>query len=816
MKKCIKKFSWVLTTVLLVQMGCRQEKNGIARILPFDTDWRFSKDSTAQAEKPEFDDSKWRILDIPHDWSIEDLPPSSDKTIGPFAMEGGNPRNGIATGHVRGGVGWYRNSFALEGKNKSIAIYFEGVYMESDVWVNGHYVGSHKHGYTSFWYDISKYCETSGTKNTVVVRVANRGKNSRWYSGSGIYRHVKLIVTNPLHMEPWGVYITTSKISDKEATVRLQTEVINSKNESGKLKIKTRLLDSENKLINTEETTLVLQSKDSATKVLQEITVNSPKLWSPESPTLYKAEVAIWLDDQVADSTTTIFGIRDIRFSATDGFFLNGKSTELKGGCVHHDNGILGRAAIDRAEERKVELLKANGFNAVRSGTYPPSEKFLEACDRLGLLAIDETFDMWQKPKTADDYHLFFDEWWERDISSMVLRDRNHASILFWGMGNEIYERADSSGVKIMKKLRAAINKIDTTRPLTIAVNGFWDHPEYKWSNSSVAFEQADVAGYNYQWMDYENDHKQYPKRIMMGTESVAGEVFENWRLVQQKPYVIGDFVWSAIDYLGESGAGAVYTSCDSVGNNPNGWPWFVAWVGDLDITGIKKPQSYYRDVVWSRSKIEMAVHKLIPKGCKEIIGYWAWPEELQSWTWPGNEGKEMSVRVFSRAPVVQLELNGKLVGKKTVSERDKLIANFNVPYEQGELKAFAIENNKKADSVCFRTASAPSAIRLKADRMTLKDSRNDLSYIFIELVDANNNINPALTKSVEISVSGGELAAFGNANPIEMRSFKSPICNTFRGRCLAIVRPTKAGNIILEAKSAEVTAAKITIKVVH
>jgi len=812
----IKIFSLLLSICFLVGFSDAQQSSAFkGRVRDFDAAWHFTKDSTTGAEQPVFDDSKWRVLDLPHDWSIEDLPEQTPgKTIGPFSKESEGALNGASTAHVVGGTGWYRKAFTVDAtdKGKLITLYFEGAYTETDVWVNGNYVGDHKHGYTSFFFDITKFCKPAGEKNLIAVRVINKGKNSRWYSGSGIYRHVKLIVTNPLHIDQWGVHVTTPAVSKEESRVKIVTNVSNELSKKSEINVTTRLLDADNKVVGRLETSSSINANDK-TQTVQDIAIKAPKFWSTESPYLYKAEVTVSVNGNKKDATTTNFGIRSISFSAENGFMLNGKKIELQGGCVHHDNGILGAAAIDRAEERRIELLKANGFNAVRSSHCPPSPAFLDACDRLGMLVIDEAFDMWEKPKNPDDYHKFFDEWWERDLSSMVLRDRNHPSVILWSIGNEIQERADSSGLAIIKKFRPVINQLDSSRLITSAVCEFWDNPGKKWSATIPTFASLDVGGYNYQWHQYESDHKQFPERIMVGTESVPQHALENWRLVEKDNYVIGDFVWTAMDYLGESGIG--HAVCNK---NPNdvfsmAWPWFNSWCGDIDLIGDKKPQSYYRDVVWRRSQIEMAVHAPMPDSCKEKVSYWGWPEEEQSWTWPGNEGKKMSVNVYSRSPLVRLELNGKVIGEKQIP--DSLItAKFEVPYEAGELKAIAIENGRETGTVVLRTTGTPKGILLKADRSNIRASRNDLSYVTVEIVDDHSNVVPNATVPVEFSINGaGELAAVGSANPSEMASFHQPKRNTFRGKCLVIMRPKgDPGNITVEARSPGLQSAKIVL----
>lgn len=803
--------SYLIAIMMFAMLAsCVQTEKNIARTRSFDLDWRFTRDSVAGAEQPGFDDSKWRELDLPHDWSIEDLPVQVEgKTVGPFSKD--SP-GAAATGHTIGGTGWYRKTFTLNvaDTGKLLSVYFGGAYMETDVWVNGVYVGANRHGYTSFSFDITKFCKPAGQANTIAVRVVNRGKNSRWYSGSGIYRHVWLIITDPLHIDTWGVYVTTPKVSIRSATVKVEAKIQNEKNKKTDTKIRTRLLDAANHVVGQSE---MVQSIEANGKinVSENIEISAPKIWSLNSPELYHAEVAIIEDGKIKDITTTQFGIRTLSFSAENGFQLNGKMIKLKGGCIHHDNGILGAVAIDRAEERKVELLKANGFNAIRCSHNPPSEKFLEVCDRLGMLVIDEAFDQWQKPKNPEDYHRFFNDWGEKDFSSMIMRDRNHPSIILWSIGNEIEERADSSGLEITKKLKAKAKELDPSRLITEAVCEFWDHPGRSWSRTAPAFELLDVSGYNYQWWQYENDHKNFPKRIIMGTESVPQHAFQNWQLIEKHPYVIGDFVWTAMDYLGESGIG--HTGYDTGKDSQlKPWPWFNANCGDIDLTGIKKPQSYYRDVVWGRSVIEMAVHAPYPKGGQEQISYWGWPDEERSWTWPGNEGKMMEVKVYSRAPKVRLMLNGKMIEEKVPDS--VLTAKFELPYQPGELKAIAVENGKEMGSVVLNTSGPAKKIHFIADRQKINADRNDLSYITVEVVDEKGNVVPNESIPVEFSISGnGEIAGIGNGNPADMAGFKQPVRNTFRGKCLVILRPKKGGgDITLEAKANGLSPVRIIV----
>jgi beta-galactosidase len=770
-----------------------------ARSIAFDEGWRFIRDSISGAESPDYDDSGWHKLDLPHDWSIEDLPGQlPDQIAGPFSRQSAGA---TATGYAIGGEGWYRKKF-VPGKNeinKRVSIHFDGVYMIADVWLNGHLLGTHYYGYTPFNFDLSPWL-INGKPNTIAVRVRNPGRNSRWYSGSGIYRHVTLTVTNPLHIAQWGVYITTPGVSRQAAQVKLQTTVDNETGAAALADIRIRILDPQGRPTGKVQTQKLIPM-GSGSDILQTLTLSSPQLWSPDSPALYRAIVEVWMNGKIIDRTATGFGIRSIQFDATQGFRLNGRKMVLRGGCLHHDNGPLGSATIDRAEQRKVELMKANGFNAIRTSHNPPSAQFLDACDRLGILVIDEAFDMWQRGKNPDDYHRFFDQNWQQDLGSMIRRDRNHPSVIIWSIGNEIKERADSAGLVITKQLCDETHRLDPSRPTLEAICDFWDKPGRPWDDSAPAYALLDVGGYNYMLHQYEADHQKYPTRIIAGTESFPKQAFENWQASEKYSWVIGDFVWTAMDYMGETAIG--HSVLDNEKDGPAlEWPWFNAWCGDIDLTGNKKPQSYYRDVVWKRSKIAMAVHTPIPPGRTEKVSAWGWPDEWQSWTWPGAEGKPLEVSVYTRYPVVRLELNGKPIAEKPVPDNARLTVKFTVPYQPGVLKAIGIENGKAMASATFVTAGPAKSIRLKADRQLIKANRNDLSYIIVEIVDDKGNLVPDAGIRLQFQVSGaGELAATGSASPVDMASFQQPARLSFHGRCLVILRPRgKAGNIRLSA----------------
>jgi beta-galactosidase len=447
------------------------------------------------------------------------------------------------------------------------------------------------------------------------------------------------------------------------------------------------------------------------------------------------------------------------------------------------------------------------------------------------MLVMDEFFDVWEKPKKAADYSKFFKESWKKDLTNAVLRDRNHPGIIMWSIGNEIPERMDSTGLRIARQLIHAVKELDTTRPVTEAVN-----IEYKgrpWDNTTPMFSLLDIAGYNYEWKRMESDHQKYPDRIIVGTESFVLEPFDTWKTVEKYPYVIGDFVWTAMDYLGEAGVGkSKYQSTKNIqaGNKNNEeanflmagaasfsspWPWFGANCGDIDINGGKKPQIAYRDVIWDNSLLEMNVHAPIPEGQTEIVSLWGWPDEWPSWNWKGNEGKPLQVRVFTKASHVKLELNGKVMGEKDLKIEDKYIAVFEVPYQSGELKAIASENGKVIASKLLKTAGEPAAIQLTADRSTIKADRSDLSFVKIEVVDKDGLLVATDSVRIQISVSGaGELAASGNASPLDMESVNGKVIKTFKGKAIAIVRPyTNSGKIILKVVADGLVSAELKIE---
>ena len=794
----------------------------------FTDEWRFHRGDASGADAAMFDDSAWRLLDVPHDWSIEDLAGAEPQSgsaiwsqgtdplrIGPFDV--GASEGQIATGWTVGGVGWYRKTFEKPEvpQGGKVQLRFDGVYMNCDVWINGAQVGNHPYGYTQFAFDVTPHLKDG--KNVVAVKVNNTGRNSRWYSGSGIFRKVWLSVAGDLLIPEFGVSVTTPQVARDAAAVNLDVTVENGSAANRKGNLRVRLLDAAGVSAGEAQAPISVVANGKATATCA-VKVANPKLWSPAEPNLYRAEVVVESGGKVVDATALNVGIRKVEIDAAGGLRINGELLKLQGGCVHHDNGVLGSACIPRAEERRVETLKASGYNAIRTSHNPPSRDFLDACDRVGMVVIDEAFDCWEAGnKNPQDYHLYFKEWWQRDLEAMILRDRNHPCVVFWSIGNEINERAEPHGVETGKALQAAVHKLDPTRPVTAAICHAWDHPGKKWEDMQPAFTYLDVGGYNYQWTEYEKDHAKYPERLMMGTESFPNQAFQNWQAVEKNSYVLGDFVWTAIDYLGESGIGhASISSGDAHDVFSPPYPWFNSYCGDIDLIGNKKPQSYFRDVVWRRSKVEMAVQRPVPDRYTERVSMWGWSDELRSWTWPGFEGKPLTVRVYTRGDKVTLLLNGKEVGSKSLTEKDALKAEFAIPYAAGELKAVAYEGGSEIGTITFTTAGKAHKLLLRPDRAKLKATRDDLSYVMVQVVDEAGRLVPDAVAPVSFAVSGaGEMAAVGNANPKDVASFRQPRRDTFHGECVVVVRPTgKPGAIEVKAEAPGLESASLTLEV--
>jgi beta-galactosidase len=792
----------VLVFILFISSFSGYAQNGMERKQLFDYDWKFFLGDASEAKSNDFNDASWRSLDLPHDWSIEGRVNPKNQTKG-------------AGGYFPTGIGWYRKTFQASDawKAEKIAIYFEGVYMNSEVFINGKSLGIHPYGYTSFSYDLTPYLNF-GKENVIAVRVDNsQHVNSRWYSGSGIYRHVWMMVTNQVHIAQWGAAISTPIVSAKKATVQVKTWVKNETSSNQRIIVKNILWDKSSKNAGNGQTQIELPAKGEK-EITQTIQVSNPMLWTPETPYLYQAQIQVLQDKKVLDDTKTNFGIRSIKFTAENGFQLNGKTVKINGGCVHHENGCLGSAAFDRAEERKIESLKAGGFNAVRTSHNPASEAFLEACDRLGLLVMDESFDCWKVGKNNNDYSKYFNQWWERDLDAMVLRDRNHPSVFMWSIGNEIPERGDHSAIETAKMLVNAIKKIDTVRPITSAiVNNGKD-----WSKFDTLMAVHDVAGYNYNLWSAPDDHKRVPSRIIVHTESYPKDAFTNWKLVQENNYVIGDFVWTAIDYLGEAGIGRTYYSGETPGENWDNdmFPIHAAYCGDIDLIGWRKPISHYRSMLYNENeKLYMAVREPAPEPLEIKETWWSVYPTWESWTWPGFEGRNINVDVYSKYPKVRLYQDNKLIGEQATTREQQFKATFSIPYSAGLLKAVGVENDKEVESTTLQTSGDAAKIKLTADRKEILANGQDLSYITVEITDKDGIIQPNAANGLQFKIDGpGVIAGVDNANIKDTDPYVGNKRKAWKGRALVVIKSTHdVGDIKLSVTSNGLEEKSIIIK---
>ena len=802
-------------------------------------DWRFLQAESIHGKFwREVPETAWRTVDLPHDWSIEtERSPS-------------NP-SGQSNGWFGMGRGFYRKTFHAPAAwlGKQVSVEFEGVYMNAEVKLNEHYLGRHPYGYTGFTFDLTPYLRfgtphlpptsddptllelDNDAPNTLEVRVDNSGQlNSRWYSGSGIYRPAWLIVKELVHVAHWGLGVTTPEVTEKSATVKLSVKVENHIPTAKAVTLRARIIDPAGQPAGYAEVLGEVPAQSDHEFSLS-VQVAQPRLWSPETPALYRVETEVWVEGKVWDTADTTFGIRSLAWSAADGLLLNGKSIKMKGGCVHHDNGVMGAASFPRAEERKVALLRASGFDAIRCAHNPPAPAFLDACDRLGMLVIDETFDCWREGKNPFDYHLSFDDWWQRDTTSMVMRDRNHPSVIIWSIGNEVAERdGRSNGAYVARMQADLVRSLDPTRPVTSAINGVHSAgtsvstgprihgTERTWKDTEHVFSALDIGGYNYQWQVYRTDHESWPYRIMMGTETFPLEAYDNWMRVLELPYVVGDFVWTSNDYLGESGIGRVYYEEEMTGFLGD-YPWHQAFCGDIDIAGFKRPQSYYRDVLWgSGEKMYLAIHTPIAEGLIETVTRWGWPDVANHWTWPGSEGKTLKVDVYTAFEQVELLLNGRSLGTQTLTPANKLIASFEVPYEPGELKAVGYADGAPVGQTVLQTVGPAAALRLSPDRSEIatvgESGIPDLSYVTVEVVDAQGRRQPNAANPIYFTVQGaGAIAAVGSGNPTSTERYTGNQRQAYQGRCVVVVKSAaEAGEIRLRAQADGLDTAEVVI----
>ncbi|MFJ9626224.1 glycoside hydrolase family 2 TIM barrel-domain containing protein [Streptomyces sp. NPDC101175] len=788
----------------------------------------------------------FQAVTLPHDAMI-----SQDRVApdGEVTMEGG------AGAYFPGGVFEYRKTFPVpdELRGRRVQFEFEGVHRDATVHINGAYVGQRPYGYSQFTVDADPYLRY-GQDNEIRVE-ARAHQDSRWYTGAGIYRPVWMLTGDLVRLVPDGIRVTTLDVEGERAVVEVATRVRNDSIAIRTLDLAVNVRDAAGNSVTGDITKVtVLPGEDAV--VRSRLYVREPGLWDVDSPHLYGCQVALSSEGDPVDSDSVVFGIRSLQLDPEQGLRLNGRTVKLRGACVHHDNGPLGAATYARAEERRVELLKDAGFNALRMSHHPMSRAMLEACDRLGMLVVDETFDVWTSAKSGFDYSLHFPEWWERDVEAMVAKDYNHPSVIMYSIGNEIPEVGSPAGAAWGRRLAEKVRSLDSTRYVTNAVNGFLavmselaalrrQHTEAAEEgggiNSQMAdagdminyvsasdlvtqrtaesFAVLDVAGMNYAEARYSLDRELFPNRIILGTETFPTRIDGNWQLVEQHGHVIGDFTWTGWDYIGEVGIGRPQfaTPEHPRPEHTAPFPHLLAGCGDIDITGHRRPASYYREIVFGlRSEPYLAVRRPEHHGLTPIGGPWAWSDSIASWTWPGFEGRPITVEVYSDADEVELLGNGNSFGRRPVGARHRFRTEFEVAYVPGELVAVAYRGGIETGRTSLQWAHGPVRLTAEPDRPVIESGGGDLAYITLTLTDADGTLHTAADRPVSIEVSGaGELVGFGSAAPASEERFDATTRHTHEGRALAVVRPTGTGKIrvLATAPDCEPVEALITVE---
>jgi beta-galactosidase len=795
------------------------------RRIPFDGGWKTRPHANFFAEmmgagRP------WESVTLPHDATLR---------------EQRDPSLGSASGYFPGGVYEYRKTFAVpdEYRDRCVLLEFEGVYRSAMVYVNSSLAGQWATGYTGFAVALDTFL-TYGADNEVRV-IARSHSDSRWYAGAGIHRPVHLVVGPLTHIALDGVVVTTKDADDQAAVVEVATTVENHGRALATLEVVTELRDGDGAVVATGSSPVSVLPGE-PTVVRQRLLVWDPALWSPDSPALYTASVS--LADGLDDDVVT-FGIRTLSLDPQRGLRINGEPVLLRGTCIHSDNGVLGAAAIDRADERRVQLLKDAGFNAIRSAHNPISRATLDACDRFGVLVMDELTDMWTESKSDFDAALDFPTWWERDVEAMVGKDRNHPSVVFYSIGNEIPEVASPHGALWSRRLAEKIRSLDGTRFVTNGINGMLavldeakppvdidggintmltdmatfmtelGASELVGRRTAESFDVLDAAGMNYMDARYEADRERFPNRVIVGSETFPNQIDRLWRLVLDNSHVIGDFTWTGWDYLGEAGVGRTAQADDpTAGQFGAPYPWLLAHVGDIDITGHRRPASYYREVVFGlRSDPYIAVLRPERHGRKLSATPWAWTDTVGSWSWAGAEGQAVTVEVYSDADEVELLLDGVSLGTEPAGEKNRFRAEFEVTYTPGELVAVARTAGEETGQFALRSATGPVALAAVTDRTEIRADDTDLAYVTVTLEDADGTVALGVDRQVTVSVDGpGVLAGFGSAAPATEESYLDDVHTTFDARALAVVRPTDAGTITVTATAPGCDPVRVTV----
>ncbi|HWI90076.1 MAG TPA: glycoside hydrolase family 2 TIM barrel-domain containing protein [Flavisolibacter sp.] len=796
-----------IVSVFLANVSASAQRTTIK----FNKDWKFFLGDDSAATVIKYDDSKWRTLNLPHDWSIE----------GNFSEKHPTTFN---QGALPAGVGWYRKTFSipLSSKNKSVFINFDGVYRNSEVWINGHYLGKRPNGYISFQYELTPYLKFGNNKNVIAVKVDNSQQpNSRWYTGSGIYRNVWLETGQPIRFKEWGTFerlgtfINSTEVNDSSALVSISSKVLNT---SSAIQVDCTIFDPSGKQVGWATQSFRKSDNYSDSIYHLKIRIKKPKLWSLKSPQLYKAVIKAFASEYVIDQQEISFGIRYFNFDAQKGFSLNGKPTKILGVCMHHDLGALGAAVNARAIERQLQILKTMGCNAIRTSHNPPAPELLDLCDKMGFIVMDEAFDMWKKGKNKFDYHFDWNEWHKKDLEDQIKRDRNHPSVFMWSIGNEIREQFDSTGTPITNELVQIVKNLDPTRPVTCALTE--NNPE---KNFIYQSHSLDLLGFNYKLYDYSELPKRFPGEKFIATETASAlatrghydmpsdsnrlwppdaksknygnpdytvSAYDNtfaywgatheqsWTAVKKNDFIAGTFVWSGFDFLGEP--------------VPYQWPARSSYYGIVDLAGFPKDVYYMYQSEWTSKPV---LH---------LFPHWNWKvgDSVDVWAYYNNADK------------VELFLNGKPLGAKTKTG-DSLHVWWRVNFEPGTIRAVSKKNGKIVLTKEISTAGVPAKIELIADRKVLKANGEDLSFVTVKITDANGNIVPDADNLVNFKVKGeGEIAGVDNGLQTSTELFRSSFRKAYNGLCLLIIKAKEnKGNITVTASSKSLKAASIVLK---
>lgn len=843
---------------------CEDCTDTFPRSVNIDGGWRFQHHPFSLGDELSGKNTA-RTVNLPHDYMLEE----NVCEDAPAAA---------AMGYYNGRAAFYAKTILIPDawKEEKVFLHFDGVMMNAALEVNGCQVMLHHYGYTPFWADITPYVYW-GEDNRITVSVnPSMQPNSRWYTGAGIFRSVELVHTPRLHIAADGIFTYTKRVEYEEGKVSeahlcSEVTVCNDTPVTHLVRVEVTLFsENQARAVLTRSSSIQVNAAGSATAIVP-MTLPEPELWDVETPNLYQVTARVTDLGEfgcglvpakgssaggsiLTDELSVLFGIRTLTADAVCGLKVNGRTVKIRGGCIHHDNGILGAVSLYDSEYRKIRLLKESGFNAVRTAHNPPSAVLLEACDRLGMYVFDEAFDAWGIAKQPGDYNQFFKEDWKEDMKAFILRDRNHPSILFWSTGNEIPERGGmNDGYRLSMELAACVRSLDNTRLVSNGLCSYWNGLDDRtaaanflkmkelsenttgmeqnasapvtdtfWEDRSEPFcSFLDVVGYNYMEDHYELAGKMFPERVILGTESFPMEIDRVWDYVERLPYVIGDCTWTSFDYIGEAGIGkSIFADPESPEAGMEPWalmshsskyPWRLANDADFDINGHLTPQGVYRRIVWGSTETGLFSASPETFGKKEIISKWGWPALSANWSWKGHEGEPIHVAAYSAADEVELFLDGKSLGKSAAGKKNRYIADFDITYTPGLLEAVSYQNGAEVSRTGLKTVGEPAAIRLTVENIwgesgsiTLAPDGHSLAYIFAEITDAEGNRVPDASIPLRTSVTGaGTLAGFGSANPITDENYTAGAFTTYQGCALAVVRSGyETGEISLTVKA--------------